>query len=111
MALNGIDRFGHCFRRGQIPKTPTRHRVGFAKAVDRDCQIVRFLGKRRDAHVLCIVINELLVNFVGQNVNVLLSGNINNRLQLLASVNRAGRISWAVQDQHLCARRHRVFKI
>ena len=111
MALDGIDRFRHRFRRGEIAETPTRHRIGFAEPVDCDREIVGFLRERRDAHVLCAVINELLVNLVGQNINVLFSGDIDNRLHFLARINGTGRIAWTVQDQHLCARRHRVFKI
>ncbi len=111
MALDRIDRFRDRFRRRQITKTPAGHRVGLAETVHRDREIVSFLGKRRDTHVLRIVVNEFLVNFVRQNVNVFLGRNIDNRLQFLPRVNRAGRIAWAVQDQHLRARRHRVFKI
>ena len=58
-----------------------------------------------------VVVNKLLVNLVGQNVDVFLGRNIDNRLQLFARVNRSGRIARAVQDQHFRARCHRVFKI
>ena len=60
---------------------------------------------------LRIVVNELLVNFVGQNVDVFLGRDFDDRFQFLARVNRAGRIARAVQDQHFRPRRHRVFKI
>ena len=61
--------------------------------------------------MLRVIVNELLVNLVRQNVDVFFQGNIDNRLKLLARVNRPGRIARSVQDQHLRARCHRVFKI
>ena len=64
MALDGIDRFDHGIGRCQITETPTGHRVGFTEAVDRNCQIVRCLGERCDAHVFRVVVDELLVNFI-----------------------------------------------
>ena len=61
--------------------------------------------------MLGIVVNEFLVNFVGQNVNVLAAGDLDNCLQFFAGVNRPGWIARSVHDQHLRSRRHRVFKI
>ena len=57
-------------RARQITEPPAGHRVGFAEAVDGDREVVGFLRERRDAHVFRIVVDELLVDFVGQNVNV-----------------------------------------
>src|SRR5437879_618535 len=38
--------------------------VGFTEAVDCNCQIVRCLRERCDAHVFRVVVDELLVNFI-----------------------------------------------
>ena len=58
-----------------------------------------------------VVVNELLVNLVGQNINVFFRGDADDRLQFLARINRARWVAWAVHDQHLGARRHRIFEI
>ncbi len=111
VALDGIDRLRHSFRRGEITEPPPGHRVGFAESVDGDGQIVRFFRKRRDADVLGVVVNELFVNFVRQNVNVLAAGDFDNRLQFFAGVNRPGWIARAIHDQHFRPRRHRILEI
>jgi hypothetical protein len=80
MTLDGVDRSGHSLWCGHITQPPTCHGVGFAESVDRDCEIVRLLRERRDAHVFGVVINKLLVNFIGQDVNVLLGGDLHNCL-------------------------------
>ena len=92
VALNRIDRLGHRFRRSQITEPPASHRVGFAETVDRDREIVSFLRKRRDADVFGVVVNQLLVNFVRQNVDVFLGRDFDDRFHFFAGVNRAGRI-------------------
>src|SRR3954468_14743379 len=96
MALDVVDGFGHRFRRGQITETPSRHRVSFAETVDRDGEVVGFLRDRRDADVFRVVIDELLVNLVGENVDVFLRSDLNDACEFLTSVNRAGRIAGTV---------------
>ena len=80
MALDGIDCFGHGLWCRQIAQAPTCHCVRFAEAVDRNCEIVCCRRERPDAHMFRIIINELLVYFVRQNVNVFFRGNIDNSL-------------------------------
>ena len=58
-----------------------------------------------------VVIDEFLVNLIGQNINVLFSGDVDNCLQFFARINRAGGVARAVHDQHLGARGHRIFKV
>ena len=101
MALNGIDRSGHRFRRGDISEPPTRHRVGFAESVNRDRQIVSLLRERRDADVFRIVINQFFVDLVGQDVDVFLRRDLNDRFQFLAAVDGTARIARAVPRRRL----------
>ena len=61
--------------------------------------------------MLCTVVNQLLVNFVRQNVDVFAAGDFNDGFEFFARINRAGRIARSVHDQHFRPRRHRVFKI
>jgi hypothetical protein len=58
-----------------------------------------------------VVINELLVNLVGQDINVFFGGNVDDRLQFFSRINRACWVARAVHNQHLRAWRHRVFEI
>ena len=58
-----------------------------------------------------VVVNEFLVNLVGQNVNVFFGGDIDDRLQFFARVNRTCRVVRAVHDQHLRAGGHCIFEI
>ena len=110
VALDRIDRLGDRFRRAHVAEPPARHRVGFAEAVDRDREVVGLLRERRDADVFRVVVNQLLVDLVGENVDVFLRCDLDDRFQFLAAVDRAGRIARAVHDHHLGPRRHRVFK-
>ena len=110
VALDRIDRLGDRFRRAHVAEPPAGHRVGFAEAVDRDRQIVSLLRERRDADVFRVVVNQLLVDLVGQNVDVFLRRDLDDRFQFLAAVDGAGRIARAVHDDHLGPRRHRVFE-
>ena len=111
MALDRINGFSHCFRRRQITEPPTCHGVGFAESVDGDGEVVRFFRQRRDADMFEVVVNEFLVNLVGQNVNVFLGRDLNDCLQFFTCINGASRIARAVHDQHLGARCHCIFEV
>ena len=111
MALDRIDCFGHRFLRRQITEAPAGHGVCFAEAVNGNCEFVCLLRERRDAHVLGVIVNEFLVNFVRQNVNVFLSGDIDDGLQLFTRIDGASWVTRAIHDQHLGARGHCIFKI
>ncbi len=70
--------------------TETRHAVSFREAVKGDGQQI---GRQRgDRVVLRFVIQDLVVNFVGENDQVMLSRDLNDLQQQLFTVNRAGGI-------------------
>ena len=98
VALDVVDGFRDRFRRGQITEAPARHRVGFAETVDRDGEVVGFLRKRRDADVFRVVVNKLLVNFVGQNVDVFFGRDLDDAFKFFAGVDGAGRVTGSVED-------------
>src|SRR5260221_11762988 len=62
VALDGIDRFGDRFWRGEITQPPARHRVSLCQTMHHDGVVVMSFRKTGDARVCCPVINELLVN-------------------------------------------------
>ena len=61
--------------------------------------------------MLALAVHELLVNFVGQNHDVLAECDFTESTQLVGSVHRAGRIAGRIDDHHLGRRRHRIFKL
>ena len=57
------------------------------------------------------VIDQFLVNFVGEYVDILTRGDFDQRRHFFAGVNRTARVPRRIQNQHLRARGHGVFKI
>ena len=111
VALHGIDRAGDRLGSGEVAEAPTGHGVGFAESVDGDGEVVGFGGDRGDAHMLGAVVGEFLVDFIGEDVDVLLGGDFGEGLEFLAGVDRSGRVARRIDDDHLRAGRHGVFEI
>ena len=57
-----------------------------------------------------IIINELFVDFVGKDEDVFGQGDFNQRFKFFAGVDRSGRITRAVDDDHLGPRGHRILE-
>ena len=111
MALHGINHAGDWLWRCQIAKAPSCHGIRFAEAVDRDCEVIGFWRDRGNADMLSTIVGEFFVNFVGKDEDVLFSCYFGKGLEFFAGVDRAGRVAWRVDDNHLRPWRHRVFEI
>ena len=61
-----------------VPDAPAGHGVGFREAVQENRPLPRS-RERRDARMRPLV-TESVVNLVGENIQIMLDGEINNRL-------------------------------
>ena len=77
--LNGINRGGDADRCGDVTKAPAGHRVGFAKSVDGDGEIVDFFAQASDARGNRAVIGNFLVDFVGEYEDFFFDGDFGQR--------------------------------
>ena len=111
MALHRVDRFCNRLGSGEVAQTPAGHRIGFAKPVHRNREVVGLGSQRSDADVFGAIISELFVDLVREDEDIFLGGDFGDRAELLPGVDRSGRITGAVDDDHLRAGSHRVFKI
>ena len=61
--------------------------------------------------MLCAIISEFLVDFIGENEDVFFGGDFGQGAKLIAGVDRASRIAGRIDDDHLRARSHRIFEV
>ena len=111
VALNGVDGFGDLLRRGSVAQTPAGHRIGLGEAVDGDGVIVDILAQGSDADVLIAAIDQLLIDFVGQDDDAFTDGDVGQCGEFFAGIDGAGRVAGGVQDDHLRHRGHGVLEL
>ena len=98
-------------RRGRVADAPAGHRVGLGHAVDDDCLVVDRLAEGRDGRVLLAVIDELLVNLIGNHIEPARHGQLGDLAKLIAAEDRARRVARRVDQQHLRALGHKGCQI
>ena len=81
-------------------KAPSRHAVGFGEAVDRD-DTVGGAGQCGHADVPAAVVHVALEELVGDHENIAPVGDVQQGLQRLPPVHRAGRVAGVGKDERL----------
>ena len=56
--------------------------------------------------MLGITIDKMFVNFIGEDDDVLIKGDVTEGAKLVCSVDRSSGITWGVEDDHLGAAGH-----
>ena len=93
-------------RGGDVAEAPTGHGVRLAETVDGEGEVVDVLAEGGQGGVLGIVIDELFVNFVREDINLLVDGDLGERGEFVLGVDGAGGIAGGVEDDHLGERAH-----
>ena len=57
------------------------------------------------------IINEILIYFVAQNIQIVLDGQLRQSVKLVASENRSGRIVRVAEKKSFCPRRDEFFEL
>ena len=86
VALNLGHGLGNRFWSGGIADTPTRHGIGLGETVNGDGEIIQVFAEGCDAGVLGVAIDKVLVNFIGEDDDVLIKGNVTEGTKLVCSV-------------------------
>ena len=87
-------------RRHRPADTPSRDAVTLGETVDGDGAVAHPV-EPGDRNVFCILVQDVLVNFVGDRQHVELNAQIANQFQFLTAEHLAGRIVRRVQDDCL----------
>ena len=106
VALDRIDYLGQTGRGGHVPKAPTSHGVGFAESVDGESEVIEILAERSDGGVFYIIINEFFVNFVGEDVDLFVQGNLGECGELIFRIDGACGVSGGVENDQFGHRAH-----
>ena len=86
---------------GHIADPPAGHGVGLGDAVDEQGTLLDLLTQRGKADELGVVIDQAVIDLVGDDVDVLLHADLGQSLQLLPAVHGAGGVAGVVQDHAL----------
>ena len=105
MAVHFLDLGDERLGTGHVAETPTRHGVRLGESVEDQCPLGHS-RQRGNARVCLAVIEDLLVHLVREDKQVMLVGEIGNRLQLRRIQHAARRVVWRIQEQDARGRRH-----
>ena len=86
-----------------VADAPAGHGVGLGNAVDHDRLRADFVAQRSDGNVLLAVVNQLLIDFVGDDVKLLLHGQRGDALQQRARIHAAAGVVGRIKNQRLRA--------
>ena len=99
LALDHGAGLGKHLGRRHVAEPPPGHRVRLAKPVDRQ-RPLKHSRQRREAHVLCAAVDDVLVNLVREHRKPrVLPHDVGNLPQLLLRVDRPRRVRRRAQDQ------------
>src|SRR5262249_57459252 len=71
---------------------------------------VRKLVEAGDGDHWSVVINQVIVGFVGDENEIMTADEVRYRLHFRLVEHNAGRIDWIVEHEHASPRRHRAFE-
>ncbi len=89
----------------RVAQPPAIHGIGLGKGVHRDGPL-RHAGQAGDADVPRIVEGDVFVDLVGDHQQIVPDGQGRETLQLVATIDPAGRVARIDDDDRLGARRH-----
>ena len=101
----------HIARAAGIADAQAGHGVGLADAVDEDGVPLDGGAEAGDGVVARIAVDQLFVNLIGNDVEIVLHGQVGQLLQLLARPHAAVGVGGGVEHKGLGARRDALFQI
>ena len=97
----GLDDIGGA---NQPAQTPTSHGVGLSHAVKYHGGVSQLRHSLNDGGELGVVVNQVLIDFIGKYPNPVLKAPTTNSLSLFRGVNRAGGVRGRAEHQRLGGR-------
>ena len=101
MAQIVADQLGDVCGGGHIADAPAGHGIGLGDAVDQQGTLLDFGADGGQADKLLIVIDQMVIDLVGDHVQVVLHAHLGDGLQLAAGVHHSGGVGGVVQDHAL----------
>ena len=93
----GYDVLGTCC----IADAPSGHGVGFGYAVDNDGLVLDFFIEGGHAVVLFLIVDQLFIDFVGDDVEAVLHGQICDGAHLVVAENASVGVAGGIKDEGL----------
>ena len=90
MPLQTADALGNIRWGGGITNAPTRHAIGFGHAIDDDGALIDLRRQAGNGYMTAVTIEQLFIDFVGDDIEVFLHRQIGNELKTLLSIYGAG---------------------
>ena len=104
MTLKRSHSFDESCISGCVTNSPSGHGVSFGNTIDDNGTILYFLGDRSNAEVFLSFIDQLLVNFIGNNIEVMFAGKFCELCELFFCIYSTGRVVRCVDHDRFCFR-------
>ena len=95
------DQLGDVGGGGHIADAPAGHGIGLGDTVDQQGALLDLGADGGQADKLLVVIDEVVIDLVGDHIQVILHTHLGDGLQLTAGVHHAGGVGGIVQDHAL----------